>query len=76
LNNPVEVPSCYSLCYDVFKNVYSVPKSSLFLVSDTCNRAASAIADSVTRDHRLQSYVATGGPRWLSELLSTEASAC
>ncbi|CAN7011472.1 unnamed protein product, partial [Brassica rapa subsp. trilocularis] len=76
LNNPVEFPSYYYMCYDVFKNIYSVPKSSLSLVSDTCNQAAAAIADSVTRDHRVQSYVAAGGPRWLSDLLIREASTC
>ncbi|KAF2605242.1 hypothetical protein F2Q70_00028030 [Brassica cretica] len=33
---------------------------------------ANAIALSVTRDHRYQSYVATGGPTWLSSLLREE----
>lgn len=60
----------------MFSKMYSLLKSGLLLVPDTCNRAASAIADSVTRDQRLQSYIATGGPRWLSDLLSKEASAC
>ena len=76
LNNPVEFSSYYYMCYDVFKNIYSVPKSSLSLVSDTCNQAAAAIADSVTRDHRVQSYVAAGGPRRLSDLLIREVSTC
>ncbi|CAN7101106.1 unnamed protein product [Brassica rapa subsp. narinosa] len=36
------------------------------------NRIANSIALSVTRDHRYQSYVATGGPTWLSSLLREE----
>ncbi|KAF3535347.1 hypothetical protein F2Q69_00020784 [Brassica cretica] len=63
----------YSEAVDALNNPL---ESGLLLVPDTCNRAASAIADSITRDQRLQSYIATGGPRWLSDLLSKEASAC
>ncbi|KAF2564226.1 hypothetical protein F2Q70_00018912 [Brassica cretica] len=76
LNNPLEHPSSYHLCHEVLNNVYSLPKSGLCLVSDNCNVAASAIADSVTKDRRLQSYVAFGGPHchWLSAVLLQEAT--
>ncbi|KAF8110626.1 hypothetical protein N665_0081s0056 [Sinapis alba] len=76
LGNPLEHPSAYHLCYEVFKNVFSLPKSSMFLVPGTCNVAASAISDSVTRDQRHQSYIALGGPQWLRNLLSQEATSC
>lgn len=39
------------------------------------NLAALSIATSVTSDHRSQSYVASGGPLWLNNLLFKEASA-
>lgn len=70
----LEHPSSYHLCHEVVNNVYSLSKSGLFLVSDNCNVAASAIADSVTKDQRLQSYVAFGGPHWLSAVLLQEAT--
>ena len=34
---------------------------------------ANEVVISVTRDHRLQSYVAQGGPAWLSTLIMPEA---
>ncbi|KAG2304403.1 hypothetical protein Bca52824_033054 [Brassica carinata] len=36
------------------------------------NIPATRIADSVTRDNRTQSYVARGGPQWLSQTLNDE----
>lgn len=36
------------------------------------NSVAQKIADSVTKDLRLQSYTATGGPTWLSPLINAE----
>lgn len=37
------------------------------------NSMAEEIASSVTRDYRLQSYVAKGGPSWLSSFLLSKA---
>lgn len=74
LASPLEFPTSYSLSYAVLTNIHSVSKSELQLAHDSCNMAASAIADSVTRDQRSQSYIATGGPRWLSQLLAKEAA--
>lgn len=42
-------------------------------VVDARNRVAEEIAVSVTRDCRYQSYVASGGPSWLRNLLEVEA---
>ncbi|CAN7060788.1 unnamed protein product, partial [Brassica rapa subsp. trilocularis] len=39
---------------------------SLLHVQESRNRVSNAIAVSVTADLRTQSYVATGGPSWLS----------
>ncbi|CAN6979453.1 unnamed protein product [Brassica rapa subsp. trilocularis] len=48
--------------------------SSLQFVPGTCNKAASEIAISVTRDYRHQSYVARSGHAWLCSLLAREAT--
>ncbi|KAJ4916293.1 Uncharacterized protein Rs2_01843 [Raphanus sativus] len=37
------------------------------------NSVAQKIVDNVTKDLRLQSYTATGGPTWLSPLINAEA---
>lgn len=42
-------------------------------VSKDMNRVASLIATSVTRDNRLRSYVAAGGPSWLRSRVLQEA---
>lgn len=38
------------------------------------NKVATLVATSVTADSRFQSYVATGGPSWLQDLLAREAA--
>lgn len=43
------------------------------LVAEGGNKVASLIAVSVTRDHRLRSYVGSGGPSWLQTLISQES---
>lgn len=48
------------------------PCSVEYVVSSR-NRVAEEIAVSVPRDVRLQSYIATGGPCWLKNLLDQEA---
>ncbi|CAH2061360.1 unnamed protein product [Thlaspi arvense] len=46
---------------------------SLNYIPKEGNRAADAIALSVTRDHRYQSYISQSGPFWLNSLLIEEA---
>nr|VDD37257.1 unnamed protein product [Brassica oleracea] len=43
------------------------------LVFDESNKVASFIANSVTRDQRLQSYIGSGGPSWLQTLISQKS---
>ncbi|CAN6869233.1 unnamed protein product [Brassica oleracea] len=43
-------------------------------VSDLKNRVAKSIAESVVVGIRTQSYVASGGPRWLHQMLQEDAS--
>ncbi|KAF3600004.1 hypothetical protein F2Q69_00035462 [Brassica cretica] len=47
--------------------------SLLELVFDESNKVASFIANSVTKDQRLQSYIGSGGPSWLQTLISQES---
>ncbi|KAF3501768.1 hypothetical protein F2Q69_00044423 [Brassica cretica] len=68
LHNPLLSPFNYKRCYEILRNVQAVVRSKLQLVSVTSNKAASAIALSVTRDLRHHSYVASNGPRWLYPL--------
>ncbi|KAF3541095.1 hypothetical protein F2Q69_00020162 [Brassica cretica] len=74
LNYPLAFPVSYRDCYEVFCKVQAIARSSLHLIPELSNSAASAIALSVTRDHRHHSYAAANGPRWLSSLLSSEAN--
>ena len=48
---------------------------SVNFIKNERNLAAKSIANSVTSDNRSQSYVASGGPLWLNDLLIKEASA-
>ncbi|CAG7862859.1 unnamed protein product, partial [Brassica rapa] len=43
------------------------------VVDDNANRVAKEIAVSVTKDGRLQSYVARGGPTWLANIIQADA---
>ncbi|KAF3585316.1 hypothetical protein F2Q69_00028927 [Brassica cretica] len=53
--------------------MHSFDQCQLLDVSLGVNSWAVEIATSVTKDRRLQSYVAKGGPLWLSSLLLSEA---
>ncbi|KAG2295020.1 hypothetical protein Bca52824_041689 [Brassica carinata] len=48
---------------------------SVNFIKNERNLAAKSITNSVTSDNRSQSYVASGGPLWLNDLLIKEASA-
>ncbi|KAL0786050.1 hypothetical protein Bca101_002296 [Brassica carinata] len=48
---------------------------SIAFVRKEGNLCVDAIALSVTRDHRYQSYIARAGPSWLNQLITAEAAA-
>lgn len=48
---------------------------SIAFVRKEGNLCVDAIALSVTRDHRYQSYIARAGPPWLNQLITAEAAA-
>lgn len=52
-----------------------LPEWRVDYVNVSRNMAAMSNATSVTSDHRSQSYVASGGPLWLNNLLLKEAEA-
>lgn len=58
----------------VFPNIaFAILVRDQSLLPDRSNVAAEEIAKSVTRDNKLQSYAAYGGPSWLSDLILAEA---
>ncbi|XP_013588953.1 PREDICTED: uncharacterized protein LOC106297216 [Brassica oleracea var. oleracea] len=62
--------------YLLEKIIHALPflyPCSLEHVEGARKKVAEKIAVSVTRDHRCQSYVASGGPRWLLNRLESEA---
>lgn len=74
INDPLSRPFAYQACHDILRAVHSLVGSKLLLVPVSNNVAAFEIAYSVTRDHRLQLYVARSGPRWLNSLIMREAT--
>ncbi|CAF2140656.1 unnamed protein product, partial [Brassica rapa subsp. trilocularis] len=61
-------------CSYVLATIFSIRDAKINFVSSSCNLIANLIAVSVTRDQRLQSYVARNGPAWLSSQICQEAS--
>lgn len=56
--------ACYALSF--------IKGWKFFLEKDRSNRGANLIAQSVTNELRLQSYVAAGNPFWLKDLFDEE----
>ncbi|CAG7894119.1 unnamed protein product [Brassica rapa] len=57
----------------ILRSLNSFAQCQLLDAPVEVNSMAVEIASSVTRDRRLQSYVAKGGPSWLSSFLLSEA---
>ena len=55
----------------IFSLLNSGENCRLMCVHPSENKIANEIALSVTRDLRLQSYVANGGPSWLRSLIAS-----
>lgn len=60
---------------DIHSLIQRIGNIHITLVPTSLNKVASEVALSVTRDQRVQSYVAHGGPMWLNSLIQSEASA-
>ncbi|CAN6802181.1 unnamed protein product [Brassica oleracea] len=71
--NPTRFPWFGYLLEKVIHALPFLYPCSLEHVEGASNKVAEEIAVSVTRDHRCQSYVASGGPRWLLDILESEA---
>lgn len=71
-------PQSYLFCRDMIDEIMlllpAIGSWSLDYVRPDSNCAANAVALSVTRDQRYQSYVGHQGPSWLHELLDAEAA--
>ncbi|KAF3517896.1 hypothetical protein DY000_02062700 [Brassica cretica] len=74
LTNPRHSLSRCALTARVLHQLSSISHYHLTYVHIEANQVAAEIALSVTRDTRLQSYVAHGGPTWLRTLILKEAS--
>ena len=74
LMDPLSHPAVYHACHRLMWLINAIQGSSLHQVPELCNSPALHIADSVIRDHRLQSYVASNGPSWLRSSISNEAA--
>ncbi|KAG5401599.1 hypothetical protein IGI04_016206, partial [Brassica rapa subsp. trilocularis] len=75
LLEPHRFPELQSLIATTLLLLSRLVSWSLLHVQESRNRVSNAIAVSVTADLRTQSYVATGGPSWLSHTILSEAQA-
>ena len=73
ITNSIRLPRYWQVLNNIRALLYNACNYHFMYVHHTCNRVASEVATSVTRDLRLQSYVASGGPSWLSSLILLEA---
>ncbi|KAH0909993.1 hypothetical protein HID58_033314 [Brassica napus] len=73
LFNPAVVPTMALGISRILRSLKSFAQCQLLDAPVEVNSMAVEIASSVTRDRRLQSYVAKGGPSWLSSFLLSEA---
>ncbi|KAG5390582.1 hypothetical protein IGI04_032123 [Brassica rapa subsp. trilocularis] len=69
LLNPTSFPDLSPLILKILELLNGFEKWTISHVSRHINRAAATIAESVTFGPYLQSYVASGGPRWLHKML-------
>ena len=72
LLNPTSFPDLSPLILKILELLNGFEKWTISHVSRHINRAAATIAESVTFGPYLQSYVASGGPRWLHKMLQED----
>ena len=75
LLEPHRFPELQSLIANILLLLSRLVSWCLLHVQESRNRVSNAIAVSVTADLRTQSYVAAGGPSWLSHTILSEAQA-
>ncbi|KAG2299660.1 hypothetical protein Bca52824_036132 [Brassica carinata] len=74
LKKPSSAPALSQATSDLLISLNRLSQYQIELVPLSCNTVAEEIAKSVVRDNRLQSYVAQGGPSWLSNIILVEAN--
>ena len=78
LHNALKYPDSFPYLSDFFSQLQSLLQGQvswcLRFAPPSENSVASTIANSVVCDLRLQSYVASQGPSWLSSLIDKEAT--
>ena len=75
LQDPLSCPHLSNTIAHVSKLLNQYLHCHVLVVKECANGVANEIAVSVTRDRRYQSYVARGGPSWLSRIIQEEAGA-
>ncbi|WZZ42763.1 hypothetical protein YC2023_039022 [Brassica napus] len=73
LLNPYRCPTLSSLILKILELLYCFEKWTIFHVSDQKNKVAKTIAESVISGSWVQSYVASGSPRWLHQMILEDA---
>ncbi|KAH0933652.1 hypothetical protein HID58_010769 [Brassica napus] len=74
LNNPAKFPGLANLIERTRQALHRFHNCSILVVNSVVNVVAGKIAVSVTNDGRFSSYIARGGPRWLSDIICAEAA--
>lgn len=72
LNRPKDWPSFRAYGVEISEVLRKVVGWSVNLVTREANKSAFLIARSVTKEKRMQSYVAQGSPVWLRKVLDEE----
>ena len=73
INNPRLYPNVPILLSSTLRSLHQFDYCQVLLVPEGVNSVAFEIAASVTAGLRYQSYIASGGPSWLSPVIRNQA---
>lgn len=73
-NRPKEWPAYRGYGVEIIPVLINIAEWEVDTITRDSNRAAFLIARNVTREKRLQSYVAQGSPAWLRSVIEEEAT--
>lgn len=73
INSPSLFPSLAVDISRILRSLHNFDQCQMLLIPAEANSIAEMIALSVTKDRRYQSYIAQGGPHWLSSTIRSEA---